>query len=138
MKGQRLAVWIAVLAVILIVASHSFAQLINYDRLNKARAQKGLAPIPVPGKTTDVSQPPEPFWAKGDTKVTTKEEQAYDVNNDGKLQKAEVKIFLRDNLDEIDKKGGVTVSSPILKAYDKSGDGIVSRLEAEKIRQEVR
>ncbi|HOW34798.1 MAG TPA: hypothetical protein PL155_00070 [Candidatus Omnitrophota bacterium] len=138
MKTLRLAVWIVVLAAVLVVASHSFAQLINYDRLNKTRAQKGLPPIPVPGKAADVAQPPEPFWAKGDTKVTTKEEEAYDVNNDGKMQKAEVKIFLRDNLDEIDKKGGVTVSSPILKAYDKSGDGVVSRLEAEKIRQEVR
>ena len=93
-------------------------------------------------KGSGVSTPPAnvslPFWMQTEPQVKTKKEEMYDSNRDGKLQKAEVKIFLRDVIDEANQKGGYQIDSPILKEYDKSGDNIISKYEAQEISKVVR
>lgn len=137
MKSKVFIVLGAVVAITLFsTVDRCFAQLINYDRLKKVQERKTAGATAA--KVAPAPEIPMPAWRKTMPKVTTKAEQPYDVNNDGKLQPAEVKIFLRDILDEIDKKGGILISSPVLKEYDTSGDSIISRYEAEKIKQDVR
>ncbi len=124
-----------VMSLFIINTHPCFAGLIDYDRLNKIKAKKQSAATP---KKTQAAEDTRPAWLKGEPKVTSKIEQEYDINRDEKLQSAEVKVFLRDVLDQIDEKGGYTINSDILKEYDKNRDGVVSRYEAEAIRKQVR
>lgn len=112
----------------------AFSGLIDYERLNRIKAQRQGQNLPgKDGKEKDL-----PKWMKVEPKVSSKVERAYDVNRDGKLQTAEVKIFLREVLADIDEKGGYTVDSDILKEYDKNRDGVISRYEADELGTFVR
>ena len=135
-----LVLFLAQSFVITCVVGNSFAGLIDYNRLQK----QGKA-LPTGGRAkakaaapTAPTQDTRPGWMKTEPKVTSKVEQPYDSNNDGKLQTAEVKIFLRDVLDQINEKGGYTINSDILKEYDKNKDGVISRYEAQDITNTVR
>ena len=110
------------------------AGLIDYERLNRIKAQReGKVMQDSSGKEKDL-----PNWMKIEPKASSRVEQAYDVNRDGKLQTAEVKVYLREVLDVIDEKGGYTIDSNILKEYDKNKDGVISRYEAEDLGEFVR
>lgn len=130
--------FLVVLVVVALFATESFAQMINYDRLNKRR---GTTP-PTPPKTGTLqaqsSQATLPTWLVTPPKVTSKIEESYDINRDKKLQSSEIKMFLRDVVDEINDKGGYTVNSDLLKQFDKNKDGIVSRLELPELQKLVR
>ena len=132
-RKRVLAVAIGILGLFAVLKVSS-AGLIDYSA--RERRTGGAGPVSRPRPAPPVADT-RPSWMKTEPKVTKKSEEAYDINRDGKLQTAEVKIFLRDTLAEIDKKGGVLVNSDILKEYDKSGDGIVSRYEAEALRKDV-
>ena len=121
------------------VTSLCFAGLIDYDRLRRIQERRRLSAIAsqeqVQKKAEDDTVPE---WMIEEPKVTNKIEDAYDVNRDGKLQSAEVKILLRDVLDQVKEKGGFTLNMGVLKEYDKNKDGFISRLEAEEIIKDVR
>ena len=116
------------------VAKISLAGLIDYDRLNKIRANKTLSGSY--GENVDEAE--LPAWFKTEPKVTIEEERVYDSNRDGKLQTAEVKIMLRDFIDVVYEKNGAMYKSPILKEYDKNKDGLINKYEAEVIDAQVR
>ena len=111
------------------------AGLIDYERLNKNKTPKAA-------QQAKEQKPPEedtrPKWMITEPVVKTETEKKYDINRDGKLQLAEVKIYLRDTLDVINEKGGITINSEILKEYDKNKDGVISKYESIKIKDLVR
>ena len=126
---KRTFFFIVCVAITLIVLNISYAGLINYERREKVRTAAGQA------KTQG---PPLAQWMIELPLVKNDYEKKYDSNRDGKLQTAEVKIFLRDIIDVIDNKGGFTVNSDILKEYDKNKDGLISREEGKLIKEHVR
>ena len=110
------------------------AGLIDYERLNKIKAQKAAQQAKEQKPAEDL----RPKWMIAEPVVKTEMERRYDINRDGKLQLAEVKIYLRDTLDVINEKGGITINSEILKEYDKNKDGVISKYESTKIKDLVR
>ncbi len=112
----------------------SLAGLVDYDRLNRIGARKALS-----GSYGDnVDEKELPGWFKVEPKVTMEEERVYDSNRDGKLQRAEVKILLRDFIDIVYEKNGAMYKSLILKEYDRNRDGLINKYEAEEIDKQVR
>ncbi len=120
-------------------AEVSNAGLINYDRKSK-RAGKAVATPAAPAAGASKAQEDEPvvpFWLQTPPKVTTKDEEKYDLNKDKILQTAEVKIFLRDTVAAVDAKGGATVNSGVLKQYDKNRDNIINKYESGDIKKDL-
>ncbi len=118
---------------ILMLWLDSRAGLIDYERLQKIKSKKAAQEAAQKKAEED-----KPKWVVTQPPVKTDIERRYDINRDGKLQLAEVKIYLRDTLDVIDEKGGITINSDILKEYDKNKDGVISRYESTKIKDLVR
>ena len=117
------------------VVNISLAGLIDYNRLNQIGARKTVSG----SYGENVDEADLPSWFKVEPKVTIDEERVYDANRDGKLQKAEVKIMLRDFVDTVHEKGGAMYyRSQILKEYDINKDGVISKFEAEAIDKQVR
>jgi len=116
-------------AMTLLILDSGYAGLIDYKRLQRAAGNAAAG---------DQAQPAIPGWVTSAPIVKSKIEQKYDTNRDGKLQTAEVTIFLRDVLDIIEEKGGYTIDSDILKPYDKNKDGVISRKEATTLQEQVR
>lgn len=130
--------YMLILAVLILVFSicECYAGLIDYERLKRIRARK--AGLPVPQETpAEKGDELVPKWLIEEPKVTSKIDRDYDINRDGRLQSAEVKTFLRDVLEEIEKKGGYTINSDILKEYDKNKDGVVSKNEVKLLKEQV-
>lgn len=109
------------------------AGLINYDRRNKpgVAPSRGGAPARVPAPVV------VPAWMKTPPGVKNAAEKVYDVNRDGKLQPAEVKIYLRSVIETIESKGGFTINSDILREYDKNRDGVISRYELPDLKRDA-
>lgn len=131
---------IVIMTMISIDLAH--AGLINYDR----RGTRGGAAAPATGgyrRPAPAAAAPAapalavPAWVKQSPRVTTADERRYDINRDGLLQTAEVKIYLRDVIDGVVQKGGFTVNSDILKEYDKNKDGVINSYELADIRKDV-
>ncbi|OGX08184.1 MAG: hypothetical protein A2Z88_03325 [Omnitrophica WOR_2 bacterium GWA2_47_8] len=134
--NKKILATVTFFLLIFFIAETCHAGLINYQRRNR----RGGAPAPAGGKASPAAAPVQKTMAKWMQilpSVTNQNEQRYDVNNDGKLQTAEVKTYLRDVLNVIDSKGGFTVNSEILKEYDKNKDGLVTREEARLLREHV-
>ena len=116
--------------------SLAHAGLINYKR----RGTGGAAPTgggynrPAPQAAAPATGP---SWKRQSPRAETADEKKYDINRDGLLQTAEIKIYLRDVIDGIAQKGGYTVDSNILKEYDKNKDGVISAYELPEIRNDV-
>ena len=126
-KMIRIGLWIAVLTVVMVqIAS---AQLINYGR--RGQYINGSTDSP---KADDKMVPQ---WAKEIPKVTNNSERRYDINRDGLLQSAEVKVMLRDVIETVEDRGSVVVYSDILKEYDKNKDRYITAVELDKIRQDA-
>lgn len=123
---MRLLACLLILTLVIVYASS--AQLINYDRLRRRLKLKGE---PAPAES-DL-----PRWKLKLPLVTTRLERRYDINRDGKLQTAEVKIYLRDTIETIEEKGGILINSDILLEYDKNNDGVISLKEIEKLRKDA-
>ncbi len=102
------------------------AQLINYGR---------RAGSPAPRNVNDETAPK---WAKELPKVVNSSERRYDINRDGLLQSAEVKVMLRDVIETVEERGSVIVYSDILKDYDANKDRYITPAELDKIREDVK
>ena len=102
------------------------AQLINYDRLKKQAARRGENIVTG-----------EPLWLQGEVPVKNRYEKRYDINRDGKLQKAEVKVFLREVVKSVETRGRFFVNSDILKDYDRDNSKNIERNEIEKIKRDI-
>jgi hypothetical protein len=137
---------------VLAAVGHARAGLINYDRQKpgqtapSATTVKPVATVkPAAVKTVPVVKPAAaqeivvagPNWMITVPVAQNDVEKGYDINSDGKLQTAEVKIYLRDVVDEVDTKGFKAVDSGVLKEYDRNQDGLISAAEADKIREDV-
>jgi hypothetical protein len=126
-KMIRIGLWITILTVIMVQAAS--AQLINYGRRNQFINGSTDSP-----KSDDMTVPQ---WAKETPKVTNNSERRYDINRDGLLQSAEVKVMLRDVIETVEDRGSVVVYSDILKEYDKNKDRYITAAELDKIRQDA-
>lgn len=120
-----------VVAVIMTFSYFSFAGLINYERRNRAAVRKAAQ------ENQESEDALLPLWMKGEPKVTGTRDKRYDINRDGILQTAETKILLRDVVDEVKDKGGITVDCDVLKEYDKNKDGVITKFEAETISKDA-
>ncbi len=79
-----------------------------------------------------------PRWMQVEPTVKTDDEQKFDVNRDGVFQPNETKVYLRRAYQEIQDGTGKNVSnSEVLKEYDANKDGIISKLESEKIKKDA-
>jgi len=130
-KKFLIAIFLSTLLSLSLYINSLFAGLIDYERLNRIKASRENAETVLDNKEL-------PQWMKVEPKAKTKIEKMYDVNRDGKLQTAEVKVYLREVLNQIDDKGGYTIDSDILKEYDQNKDGVISRYEAEAVGEFVR
>lgn len=126
-------------AFVLISVCNVQAGLINYERRNNKGAPpaRGGGYQPAQPAQAVAAATPTPMWMKTPPQVKTAVEKVYDVNRDGKLQPAEVKIYLRSVIENVNAKGGLTVNSDILKEYDKNKDGLISRIEIEDLKRDV-
>ncbi|MFP4472777.1 MAG: hypothetical protein ACLFPX_02760 [Candidatus Omnitrophota bacterium] len=104
------------------------AQLINYGRRNKYL--KGRSDVEEGEETL-------PEWVRELPRVINDLERRYDVNRDGLLQTAEVKVFLRDVIDEVSRRNRIEIETDILKEYDKNNDRMIELFELERIRKDV-
>jgi hypothetical protein len=119
-------------ACLLLFICEAQAGLINYQRRNK-----GGAPVRAGARAAVPAAPVGPAWIATPPAVKNSVEKAYDVNRDGKLQPAEVKIYLRGVIETIESKGGFTINSDILKEYDKNKDGLISRSELPDLKRDA-
>ena len=115
------------------------AGLINYERRNKSKpaAARTTGAYPSRPAVTTPVEPTMAAWLKTPPGVKNAAEKAYDVNRDGKLQSAEIKIYLRDVIKVIESKGGFTINSDVLKEYDKNRDGVISRFELPDLKRDT-
>ena len=128
----------SVLLIFTCVAAHvSYAQLVNYDRLRRRIKLKGGAPLGEVKTDEEQEDAVIPKWVETWPWVTTRLERKYDINRDGKLQTAEVKIYLRDTVATIEKKGGIIINSDILLEYDINEDGVVSLKEIARLKKDA-
>ncbi|MBF0521698.1 MAG: hypothetical protein HQL24_01435 [Candidatus Omnitrophica bacterium] len=65
-------------------------------------------------------------------------EGRYDVNQDGKLQKDEIKAFFSDIVFAVERRGWIKINSPLLKIFDLDQDGRINRLESFEIKKSLR
>lgn len=114
---------------LLIGVSSAQAGLINYDRRNRMLKESTGNPV-APEESL-------PLWMQKLPPVNNRTERRYDINRDGYLQTAEVKIMLRDVIETVEEKGGAEVISDILKEYDKNRDGVINRYELAEIKRDV-
>ena len=128
---KELMVFLTVSLILLLGVSLAEAGLINYERRSRMLKGGGGA-APAAGQEENLPQ-----WMKTMPPVNNRTERRYDVNRDGYLQTAEVKIFLRDVVDQVEQRGGVEVISDILKEYDKNRDGIINRYEVTDIKKDA-
>jgi len=126
-KVIRIGLWIVVL--MLAGTQIASAQLINYGRRNQFINGTSESP-----KEDDMTVPD---WAKTLPKVSNSSERRYDINRDGMLQSAEVKVMLRDTIEAVESRGSVAVYSDILKGYDINKDRYITSGELDKMRQDA-
>ncbi len=127
-RFARIGLWVVILS--MVGTQVVSAQLINYGRRNQI-----VDGNPEPAKVNDETIPK---WAKELPKVVNSSERRYDINRDGLLQSAEVKVMLRDVMEAVETKGSVAVYSDILKDYDKNKDRYITPAELDKIREDTR
>ncbi|MFA6379460.1 MAG: hypothetical protein WCX16_06770 [Candidatus Omnitrophota bacterium] len=118
------------------LCAQSFAGIVDWaarDRYLKEQEQAAQKPAQDPQLSQDLPQ-----WMQVEPVVKADEEKKYDANKDGVFQPVETKVYLRRTYQEIQNGTAKNVStSELLKQYDKNQDGIVSKLEAEKIKKDA-
>ena len=135
---------VAVLSVLIfVVTPDGYAQLIDWSR---RQGTPPAAPASAPVRQRAVSTPSQPTvaptrqpgWLQTAPSVSSRTDRRYDVNRDGKLQSAEIKVFLRDVIDQISRRGSYKVDSQLLEEYDKNNDGIIDRSEVRDLVGDVK
>ncbi|MFA5088226.1 MAG: hypothetical protein WC552_04250 [Candidatus Omnitrophota bacterium] len=123
-----------VLMIVFVMQGTCLAGLINYQRrLKKAQAAAG-------GAKGSASEERIAKWMVELPRVSSavnRDLRKYDVNRDGVLQTAEIKIYLRDVIDGVVSKGGYTVDSEVLREYDKNKDGVINSYEVAEVRKDA-
>jgi hypothetical protein len=114
--------------VILILSDIVNAQLINYGRKNTF-----LRPT-----NSEETEESIPSWAKELPQPQNTEERRYDTNRDGQLQSAEVKVYLRDIIVRVEARGYISVTTDLLREYDKNKDGAINKNEIELMKEHVK
>ena len=130
---RRMVFWSIIVILTAFLVSNSFGQLIDY---NKRLRRMGLRPG-APQQNTSLA-PPGTIDLRVSDPPVNKENKRYDINNDNKLQTAEVKIYLRDVLDEVNRRGSYEVNTEALKMYDTNKDRVITKTEAVAIEKDVR
>lgn len=116
------------------LSSIAEAGLINYNRRNGDVTNAGAAPA----RTRSTSYGRRgPAWEARAPKADNRTEQRYDINKDGTLQPAEVRMFLREVVDFVESRGGMRINSEILREYDSNGDGVISQSELGQMRDHI-
>lgn len=109
--------------------SQTDAQLINYGRRNKfLRATN-------PDMTEEESIPQ---WARELVEPQSTEERRFDTNRDGRLQSAEVKVYLRGIIEQVEDRGYVSAVTDLLREYDRNRDGMINASELERMKEHVK
>jgi hypothetical protein len=131
-----------ILLILLVAVPIAEAQLINYQRRNEQLqdARQSRQSTTTTTQSSEKSVKPAkqlPMWMRVIPPAKTKEEVRYDVNRDGQLQSAEVKILLRDTVNMVESKGAVKIESEVLKEYDEDKDGLIERREVDRIKSDV-
>lgn len=139
---------IMALFLVLGIAQISYAGLLKPPKAKPGAAPAApAAPTWAPAKATTSAAPAKaaaveavatvPSWVTSAPMAQTEEEKKYDMNSDGELQPSEVRIYLRDVIDNVSSLGEVPADSSILKAYDTNSDGVISKGESEKLLEDV-
>lgn len=117
--------------------TYSSAQLINYERRNKAVSQpqeiKAVVVEAHPKK--DYIEKKEAIKAKTIIQLNDAE-SIYDQDSNGKLDDNEKKNFFKSVILAIEEEGLFKVNSELLKEFDRNGDGEISRYEAYSLKKE--
>ncbi len=129
-------VFLIVFLMSLVLASQSFANLIDWDQRERYLKQQEKQQQQA-GKEIQIS-PDLPRWMQIAPKVETEDEKKYDVNRDRVLSPTEMKVYLRRVYYEVQDGSGKSVStSEALKEYDSNQDGVITKTEAERIKKEA-
>lgn len=104
------------------------AQLINYGRQSKFLKSTN------PDLTEEEAIPK---WARDLVEPQNDEERRYDINEDGLLQTAEVKVYLRAIIRRVAERAYVNATTDILREYDKNKDGVINSYEVDLIKEHV-
>ncbi len=122
-------VWLVTVSFLLLLFAFSLssAQLINYGRRSKFLGEKESAP-----------DSKLPSWVKELPEPQNEDEKRYDTNRDGKLQSAEVKVYLRDIIERVESQSYISVTTDLLREYDKNKDGVINKNELELMKEHVR
>ena len=152
--------FLSVLVIAALVSSTCFAGLINYERRNKTQntttTSRTTSSYQKPamkaedsssnkyGTSTEISMNRDkpvtasmPAWMKTPPRVRNSAEKKFDSNRNGTLESAEVAMLLKDAVSTINSRGSVSISSDILKEYDRNGDGTINRYEALSITEDL-
>ena len=124
------------------------AQLINYNRkkIDSLKRSEPVAPTSEVEPSLDLPQAVEEIevspanssldqFLTSQPEVATRIEHIYDLDRDGRLQQNEITEFLADVVASVERRGSFSISSNLLKLFDKDEDGQISRLEADQIKQ---
>lgn len=122
--------WFCLVSFLLLVVLYDLgsAQFINYGRRNR------FLRLTNPEATEDSI----PSWAKEAPKPQNAEERRFDINRDDMLQSAEIKVYLRRIVERVEKRGYVSVTSDLLREYDKNKDGVINSYEIDLIKEHVK
>ena len=122
---KRMFLLIFSFLLISVFSSQAFSQLINYGRRNRFI-----------GTSTPADSLPS--WAKDLPKPQNDEERRYDINGDGLLQSAEIKVYLRAIIERVEGRGYVNVTTDLLREYDKNKDGIINENELVLMKEHIK
>jgi len=114
----------------------SFAGLIDWEVRNRYLKEQQEAAQ----KSSDSPQISQdlPRWMQVEPAVKTDEEKKFDFNKDGVFQPVETKVYLRRTYQDVQTGGIKNISnSEVLKEYDANKDGVISKLEADKIKKDA-
>lgn len=123
-------VWLVMISflIIVFVCEISSAQLINYGRRSRYLREDN----------PDISEDDVPQWAQELVAPQNADERRYDINRDGLLQSAEVKVYLRDIIERVEDREYINVTTDLLREYDKNRDGVINTIEIELMKEHVK
>jgi len=135
---KRIFFILIIALVVTSICASAFAGLIDWERRNHyLKEQQSKEASVGSAQTKEMTQADLPKWMKEEPKVMTRDEQRYDINRDGYFQPAESKVYLRRLVGVVEQRGKIASNSELLKEYDKNGDGVITRTEAKKIREDA-
>ena len=135
---RRLIVSVAVVVLLSFIGSQvCSAQLINYNRRNRAGAPANAGYRNTPQNTAPQPAPAAP--AVPPSMPAAVKQEAYGMNeNKSAHPPMPTNAVLKEVVAAVNKNGSTKVISDILKKYDKNKDGMISKAEAKAIEADIR